>query len=505
MRPYTILVGESSIGFSFGGNMFSVLHISDLHQNLQDEIPPEWLLDTLDNDFKRYARNEPHIPFPNLCVVSGDLVYGVGPGTANAADELERQYDQAHEFLVGLCDRFFEGKRDRVVLLPGNHDVDYSAMVQSGSYLGIPKSARDKSALVNELFSANSTLRWSWSKLQFFRVDDQNVYNNRLRQFARMYERFYNGERTYSLDPSQQFDVFDFADLSFCLVALNSCHRNDPMNRVGTIQPAALAGACRALRSPSRAGWCLGATWHHDIAGGAGHEDFLDAGFIQLLIDAGVTIGFHGHRHRSDCFEQKNRLGDDPRKMTVVAAGTLCAGPTNLSPGIPRGYNVVEVDQERLAGRVHMRQMVNQLQNLPIWGPGQFIDTNKPYIDFDLSPPIQLRSPSLDLQLVLERVSDLFGQKKWQEVIKALDGATEDALARRFFVEALAELGDNALTMNGLSNPQNLVEAVILGTAIIESGEASDAGRFLELEIVTSQTDASLQEIKTRLKRKIAK
>ncbi|KIP99603.1 hypothetical protein RU07_18455 [Agrobacterium tumefaciens] len=152
-----------------------------------------------------------------------------------------------------------------------------------------------------------------------------------------------------------------------------------------------------------------------------------------------------------------------------------------------------------------MRQMVNQLQNLPTWGPGQFIDTSKSYIEFDLSPPIQHRSPSLDIQLTLERVSDLFGQKKWLEVIEALDGAAAEPMARRFFVGALAELGDDALTMRGLSNPHNLVEAVILGTAIIESGEASDARRFLDLEIVIGQTDASLQEIKTRLKRKIAK
>lgn len=484
---------------------FSILHISDLHQNLKDEIPPEWLIDTLENDLKRYPRSEPQIPLPALCVISGDIVYGVAPDAMNAADELNRQYEQAHEFLVALCDRFFHGERERIVLLPGNHDVDYSEVIQSGKFLPIPKSLRDRNALVRELFSANSPLRWSWSKLEFFRVDDQNIYDNRLAQFARMYERFYQGKRTYSLEPSAQFDVFDFPDLSFCLVALNSCYRNDPMNRVGTIHPVALAAACRALRNPSRAGWCLGASWHHDVAGTAGHEDFLDAGFVQLLIDAGATIGLHGHRHRSDCFDQKSRLGDNPRKITVIAAGTLCAGPTNLSPGIPRGYNVVEVDNDRLVGRVHSRQMVNQLQNLPVWGPGIFVDTNKSYIDFELSPPVQLRSPALDLQLLLEHAAELIGQRNWKQVIDNLEGKTDDPMARRFFVKALAELGDNAITIRCLKDPQSSNEAAVLGVAILENGEQQDALRFLKLDFVASQTDASLNEISTRLKRKFVK
>ncbi len=482
---------------------FSILHISDLHQNLQDEIPPEWLLDRFESDFERFKDSDPAIPLPAICIVTGDIVYGVGPTAADAAVELERQYDQAHDLLVGLCDRFFGGDREKVILLPGNHDIDYSQVIQSGSYLPIPKSPRDKSKLVQELFAPNSALRWSWSKLQFFRIVEATTYGKRLNQFARMYERFYQGKRKYSLDPSLQYAVFDFPHLSFSLIALNSCHQNDPMNRAGAIHANALQAACRALSSPSRAGWCLGASWHHDVTGGAGHEDFLDAAFLQLLVEAGATIGFHGHRHRADCIDQKNRLGTNPRTMAVVAAGTLCAGPTNLTPGVPRGYNVVELDTQKLKGRVHAREMINQLQNLPIWGPSSFVDTNKSYVDFELSPPLNKRPAMLDLQQIRECAAEQFGQKKWQGVIEAVGEYADDPIARRFYVEALSELGDNALTILSLANPRSIAEAVILGSAILENGEKLQIQRFLTLELVRGSTDASLNEIRTRLKRKI--
>lgn len=484
---------------------FSILHISDLHQNLKDEILPEVLLNTISNDFERFSSADPVIPLPNLCVVSGDIVYGVAPTTKDPSGELERQYNQANDFLVRLCDRFFNGKRDRVILLPGNHDVDYPEVIKSGSFLPVPRKAISKYSLVAELFSPNSDLRWSWTSLEFFRIADRAAYDGRLKQFAKFYERFYLGLRTYQLDPSSQFEIFDFPDLGFCLAAFNSCYRNDPMNRVGTIHPNALMEACRQLRSPSRAGWCLASSWHHDIAGGVGHEDFLDTGFIQHLIDAGVTIGFHGHRHRTDCFDQKNRLGDDPRKMTVIAAGTLCAGPTNLSPGIPRGFNIVEIDTSAAKGRVHSRQMVNQLQNLPIWGPGLFFDTNKSFLDFDLSPPVQKRSPALDMQLILEQASDLFGRRKLREVVDLLTPVAYHPIARRFYVDALLELDDSALTIQCLQEPSNAAEAAIVGAALLQCGSPDKVQRFFGLEIVGLQSDPSLDEIKMRLNRKFSK
>src|SRR6185369_16556868 len=104
-------------------------HISDLHRDLKNEVANTPLLDSLKRDFDRYAQEDPPIAVPSLCIVSGDIVFGVRPNIENSARELSRQYGQAGEFLANLTDRFFGGDRNRVVLLSGNHDVSYPAVL----------------------------------------------------------------------------------------------------------------------------------------------------------------------------------------------------------------------------------------------------------------------------------------------------------------------------------------------------------------------------------------
>src|ERR1035441_5497083 len=110
---------------------FSILHISDLHRDLSDEINNRWLLDSLENDFNQFEKQTPTIPRPSLSIVSGDLIFGVKPGVGANAKELKRQYAQAEEFLVGLAERLFDGKREQIVILPGNHDVSYEDVMAS--------------------------------------------------------------------------------------------------------------------------------------------------------------------------------------------------------------------------------------------------------------------------------------------------------------------------------------------------------------------------------------
>lgn len=478
---------------------FSVLHISDLHRDLYDEVANEWLLDSLGNDFNQFNAQVPTILQPSLCIVTGDLVQGVASGTKNADEELKRQYAQAEEFLIGLADRFFDGNRERIVILPGNHDVCLNDVMTSVQKIEIPIEPEKKARLVEELFMPNSSLRWSWRELCFFRITNCGMYRDRFRYFASTYNSFYQCKRTYSLEPEQQFDVFDFSDIGFCVIALNSCFNNDPLRRAGAFHPNVLTEACRALRQSKRDGWLSTVAWHHNLVGGPAQDDFLDAGFIQLLIDAGASLGFHGHQHLPECFDERFTIGNKPRKITIVSASTLCAEPKNLSPGIPRSYNIVELDTSNWSGRVHQRQMVNKLMNLPIWGPGHFIINGNSYTDFELCKPLVAGTVQLDNQQMLVRAEELLGNHKWREAFDVLKKLNEVALARPLIVKALDELGDDRLTISTICPPLNNSEVVMLGCAVLNGGTRDEAETFVRLDIVRNNKDASIRDISNRI------
>jgi DNA repair exonuclease SbcCD nuclease subunit len=478
---------------------FSILHVSDLHRDLSDEISNPWLLESLRKDVAQFERETPKIGHPSIAIVTGDLVYGASPDAADVAKELERQYAQAEEFLIGIADQFFNGQRERVVILPGNHDVSYHDVMKSVCRVDIPSEPGKRAVLVAELFMPRSRLRWSWRDLCFYRIIDEERYLDRLSYFAATYERFYERRRTFPRDPARQFDVFDFHDLAFSVITLNSCFDNDPLRRAGGMHPDALAAGYRALREPRRAGWLTAAAWHHNFVGGPTRDDYLDAEFLQLFIDAGVSLGFHGHQHSPDCFDERCRIGPDTRKITIVSASTLCAEPRNLTPGVPRSYNIVEVDNSDWIGRVHQRQMVNKLFNLPVWGPGRFISTNSSFCDFSLCKPLVRRPDKLDTQLNLERADLALGSGKWLEALDILGTVRAEPLARPLLLRAAVEFGDPHRIIAGLWPPLTIAEAVTVGGAILTSGTRDEAEAFVRLALVAESADASVRDISRRI------
>lgn len=478
---------------------FSILHISDLHRDLSDEIPNNWLLDSIDRDFNQFNLQDPRIMQPSLCIVSGDLVHGVKPNFPDADIELTRQYNQVEELLVGLADRFFSGNRERIVILPGNHDFCSDDVIKSVQKIEIPVEAEKKAKLVAELFAPGSRLRWSWPDMCFYRITDEERYKNRFRPFATTYDNFYQGLRKYSLEPDIQFDTFDFPDLGFFVVALNSCFNNDQFCRAGSFHPNVLTEACRAFQKTGRSGWLAAAAWHHNISGGPIQDNYLDAEFLQLLMDAGVSLGFHGHQHIPECLDERYQLGNNSRKITIISASTLCADPRKLRPGVPRSYNVVEIDTDAWIGRVHQRQMINKQFNLPIWGPGHFISTNKSYLDFELNQPSLTRPAHLDTQLALEQADKLLGSRQWFEAAGILCSLKDIPLARQMLVKALEELGDTRRIIADLWPPTSIVEAVLLGGAILENGTQEEANSYILLAPVSNSDDASVREIVRRI------
>ena len=103
--------------------MFSILHISDLHRSQDEPLDNDSLLASLIADSDRYLGEFPRIPPPKAIVVSGDLIQGVPITTHDWKASLEDQYRVAEIFLADLCNRFLDGDRRAIVLVPGNHDV----------------------------------------------------------------------------------------------------------------------------------------------------------------------------------------------------------------------------------------------------------------------------------------------------------------------------------------------------------------------------------------------
>src|SRR6266436_9626474 len=117
----------------------SILHISDLHRDADSKISNSALIESLRRDLDRCASEE-SIPYPNLLVVSGDVVYGVDGRDAAADAKLNEQYDEAYELLDECTKSFLKGNRNRVVLVPGNHDVSSSHVARA---LGIVSTPAD--------------------------------------------------------------------------------------------------------------------------------------------------------------------------------------------------------------------------------------------------------------------------------------------------------------------------------------------------------------------------
>ena|ERR1700722_9958135 len=175
----------------------TTLHISDLHRDPSHGMTNQALLDSLERDRDRYRVDDPAIPDTDVIIVSGDVVHGVSPEANDPVAELDRQYAEAESFLASLADSFVGGDRERVVVIPGNHDVSYYHTLQSMTQVTVNSgSVKGRAAAASHgrrLNTPGSTMRWSWSSFCFYEITDLVTYNSRLDAFCRFYERFYKG------------------------------------------------------------------------------------------------------------------------------------------------------------------------------------------------------------------------------------------------------------------------------------------------------------------------
>ena len=164
----------------------SILHISDIHKNAGVKLGS--LLHSLIRDKERWE--EEGIRLPDYIVLSGDVIQG-GPTDA----EIEAQYVEAEAFLSDLCKEFLDNHRERMIIVPGNHDVSWP---HSGNCMDLEPITDDSIKLYRE---HKHPLRWDWDGRLLYKIKDDGSYAHRFDKFIEFYNRFFDGIRAYPVNP----------------------------------------------------------------------------------------------------------------------------------------------------------------------------------------------------------------------------------------------------------------------------------------------------------------
>ena len=475
----------------------SILHISDLHRDQNNPIRNDVLLDSLENDCRHFsAEEEPKIRKPDLIIVSGDIVQGIKPDIPEPERILRDQYEEALGFLVQLSDRFVGGDRERVVIVPGNHDVSAYHFHKSIEVVDVLPDR--KKELVNQLFFLDSPLRWSWSELRLYKITDPAMYDQRMTTFAEFYSAFYNGKRTYTLDPAKQIDFFDYPSFNLTIVGFSSCYNNDLFNRQAAIHPGCMAYAGDKLRHSSYANRLRMAVWHHNAEGSPASSDYMDLDLIQNLIDRGFSLGLHGHQHSSQFLDTRFRHGIE-RKITVISAGTLCGSPAFKHE---RAYNIIELNTDERVGRLHVREMKNDNLSLPIWGQRVLSYNTCPFYDFEYEPPPPTHMNTATTALV--DAQELHNGGNYKEASETLITLVEsEELARPLLLDCLVKLNDMQTILAIFDPPSSEAEAIHVMDALWFEGQRERLSDLIKLAWIAESADPSVSEIRDKYRARL--
>lgn len=474
----------------------TIAHISDLHRSSDNSVSNLALLNSLIHDMDAYT--DQGIEKPDLLIVSGDIIQG----DVNTI-LLNGQYDEALDFLNNLADSLFGGDKSRIILIPGNHDISWAesrkSMVKIEEKEITDNNGDLRNSILKEAIKINSNVKWSWADRSFYRITDEEIYQNRLSCFCNFYQKFYDGNRIYSLDPNKQFDLFDFPELGITIVGFNSCFHNDHLNRAGSINPACIADVGLKLRASRKQGYLILATWHHNTKGAPYDQDYMDDTFIKNLISDGVKIGFHGHQHRQEILREESNIIDG-EMMILLCAGSLCAGPDELPTGYNQQYNLLElyrINDEEIQLKLFSRVKTSESSfDNPIWDKGTFNSTATEFVTkFDHpKPPI----PNIG------NAERLLGDKDYQraqEILKQHD--LDDPIIRRLLLECYDQLESHSAIIEHFSDPQNSTECISLINAGIEENNVNTAKKILSIKIIANSIDPAVIHIRNQLKGKV--
>ncbi len=145
-------------------------------------------------------------------------------GATDYAAELARQYVTAEAFLGELVVRFLGGDRSRIVIIPGNHDIDWNTAFTATQ---VVEAGANPADLAAELHREGSRFRWDCRNRRLYQIVDDQAYAKRLDAFWTFFARFYDGADLLRVQPKADYNLFSLMGHRIGVAAFNSCEGND--------------------------------------------------------------------------------------------------------------------------------------------------------------------------------------------------------------------------------------------------------------------------------------
>lgn len=294
-------------------NDLILLHISDLHFGSQSDVI------TMELQLKTDLKNTLNIRRLDYLVISGDI-------TCRSS---QIEYEAATEFFSRLV-REFGLDSSRIIIVPGNHDLDWEHSQRSY----YPVWGNTSKALDN--LAQNQCIRMK--DVTFVR--EEGLYKDRFKNFNQyFYKKIYNG-RLYPTDYSDQAIIHECPKDKILFLALNSSWEIDHFYKLRAgINMQSLSNALGKI-DHKYDGWLKIAVMHHSITG----TNAMNDDFMELLSVHGFQLLLHGHIH-----EAKNAYFryDSKSGVEVVGAGTFGAENSDRIPGIPLQFNLLQYNTQK--------------------------------------------------------------------------------------------------------------------------------------------------------------
>jgi len=298
-----------------------------------------------------------------------------------------------------------------------------------------------------------------------------------------MYSRFYqNAKLAFAVNPRRFWNLFELDEGRIVVCAFNSCGADDCYGHVGEIPLEDIARSHLELLSSEYR--LKIAVWHHDVQGPPKRSDYMDYDTVRLMIDKGYRLGIHGHQHKSDA-SPCSTYSFEKHTMAVVCAGSLCAASPDLPTGVFRQYNIVEIRDDCLSARVHVREMT-----LPgVFSAGRLVALgNRSFVDMDWTPAPahQIVNTGVGGGMAvarIERVEQLLALKQYDEAVALLESSnsSRSTYANRLRIEALfgGRKWDRIVEL--LADPKSPDELAKLVRALVELRKWPEAKEVLRV------------------------